>query len=111
MQSDQQSRNEIKHPTLLKHEWGELFLEKFERKPMIHCYVYHWSPSAYKLFKQIWTHVLGGFKQHGENFVYAAVKPDDVKLQKFAMIYGFEFEDRYVLDNKGDLRKIMKCEV
>lgn len=102
--------SEILHLTVYKDENIELFLERHPHYGLIiHCYVYKWGKKQAKDFYTLWVVVLAEFGIFGFEKVYAAIRPDDEKLIKFASMYGFTYTGEYVTDSKGDQRVMYQC--
>lgn len=104
--------SKITHPTIYKDADWELFLETHPYYGLfIHANVYNWSKSKLKHFYYVWYELLDQLKDKGFNDIHAAIMVDDVKLKKFADLFGFVDTGVRSLDTDKNEREIYRCSI
>lgn len=64
---------------------------------LMHADVYKWSKESFLEMLGLYRAFLNELKQHGITYVCAAVPEDDVKLQKFCRMMGFQESEHGLL--------------
>jgi hypothetical protein len=99
--------SDIKHKSIYKDDTGELFLEQTDFGLVIHMYSYKWSKETYNHYIEVWVDLIEQLQDKGYTEVFAAIK--DLKLLRFASMFGFEITDKTIEDNNNETRVLMKC--
>ena len=102
----------MNHKLIYKDKNLSLYLEEYHKDGwgvFIHCTVTNWSKDIFREFQAVWDSVLDDLLIQGYESIGACILLDDIKLYRFASLFGFQSTGTRVLDNKGQEREIFKC--
>lgn len=74
---------------------------------VIHCDIFNWSHSLYKKYILLWEKIRSDMKVQGIKTLGIIVPEDDIKLMKFATMFGFNVESDTYYENKPAILLIM----
>lgn len=97
------------HPKVYDDETVEVYLEIFQDQPFIHVISKEWSKEAVTHYTDVFVELCDQLAERGYTKLFAAILPEDKKLQKFSSMFGFEETENTLLDNQGRTRIIYKC--
>lgn len=102
--------SDIKHPCVYEDASVSLYLEEHPYYGvLIHVISRQWNNSIFKRYAKIFSALREEMKERGYDYIYAAIKPADNKLKKFAHIFCFSGTGTLVKDDQDCTREIFKC--
>lgn len=84
------------------------YIEETEIGLLFHCYSLRWSASVMMHYHDFLTRLLSDLKYKGYDKLYAPIKDSELKLQKFASLFGFYETDRLIEGSDG-IRRLWVC--
>lgn len=98
---------EVKIHTIIQNDNLYLTCEYSPSAPyllVIHCEMYKWSHSLYKEYTILWEDIVRGMAKQGVTQLGIVVPNDNIKLMRFATMFGFEVEaDTYYKNSPATL--------
>jgi len=67
---------------------------------VMHCVIFNWSPSLYKKYILLWEDIIGKMAEQGVTKLGIVVLDEDIKLMKFATMFGFNVENETFIENE-----------